>query len=113
MAAKLVLPCLSISVFYAIFYYAKINGLQALAEACIASRTLPGSDEPLRTVYTGVGKLDEVLTTLTTFFWPLTDGSRPGLLLHSVAFAGSFGSAWILISMESWRRGNAGTVAAL
>ncbi|KAF7585091.1 hypothetical protein BBP40_000361 [Aspergillus hancockii] len=113
MAAKLILPALSLSVFYTIFYYADINGLRALGDQSIASKTLPGTNDPLRTVYTGLEPVDHLLTTLTTFFWPTTDGSHPALLLHSIAFSGTFGSAWILVSLEAWRQGNAWTIAAL
>ena len=113
MAAKIVLPLLSISVFYAIFYLAIANGLRSLADDAIASRTLPETELALRTVYTGVKKLDEVLTILTTFFWPVAAATHPGLLLHSIAFSGTFCSAWVLITLEAWRQGNVRTIAAL
>ncbi|PWY86769.1 hypothetical protein BO70DRAFT_333206 [Aspergillus heteromorphus CBS 117.55] len=112
MPAKLILPSLSAFTLYAIWYYAEANGLLGLAKASIARHTVPGSNAPLRTVYTGLPQLDELLTTLTTFFWPTTDGSHPALTLHTLGFAGTFGSAWILITLESWRHGNAWTVAA-
>ncbi|KAF7626420.1 hypothetical protein F9C07_12398 [Aspergillus flavus] len=110
--AKVLLPSLSLFVFYAIFYYADINGLRALGEQYIASGTLPGTNEPIRTIYTGIEPIDHLLTTLTAFFWPTTDGSHPSLLLHSIAFSGTFGSAWVLITLEAWRKGNAWTIAA-
>lgn len=113
MAAKVFLPLLSVFALYAIFYFAEINGLHRLALEAIASRKLPGTNEPLRTVYTGVEPIDEVLAGLITFFWPATDGSSPAMTLHSIAFSGTFGAAWMLVTMESWRRGNAWTVAAL
>ncbi|KAE8396174.1 hypothetical protein BDV23DRAFT_193037 [Aspergillus alliaceus] len=112
MAAKVILPFLSLFVFYAIFYFADINGLRNLGDQAIASKTLPGTNFPLRTVYTGVEPIDHLLTTLTTFFWPTTDYSHPSLFLHSISFSGTFGSAWILISLEAWRKGNAWTIAA-
>ncbi|KYK61145.1 hypothetical protein DCS_02286 [Drechmeria coniospora] len=112
MAAKLILPLLSAFVFYAIYYQAAVNGLQDLADESIASGTLPGTRDPLRTVYTTVAPVDQLLTLLTTFFWPVTDGSRPGLLLHCLAFSGTYCSAWILVTLESWRRGNAASLAA-
>ncbi|KAB8258589.1 hypothetical protein BDV32DRAFT_151213 [Aspergillus pseudonomiae] len=110
--AKVLLPSLSLFALYAIFYYADINGLRALGEQCVASKTLPGTNEPLRTIYTGIEPIDHLLTTLTAFFWPTTDGSNPTLFLHSVAFSGTFGSAWVLITLEAWRQGNAWTIAA-
>jgi hypothetical protein len=113
MTAKLVLPLLSVFALYAIFYFAEINGLNHLAQEAITAKTLPGTNEPLRTVYTGIAPVDNVLAALTTFFWPATDGSNPTLTLHSIAFSGTFGAAWTLVTLESWRRGNAWTIAAL
>lgn len=113
MTAKLVLPLLSVFALYAIFYFAEINGLNHLAQGAITAKTLPGTNEPLRTIYTGIEPVDNVLAALTTFFWPATDGSNPTLTLHSIAFSGTFGAAWTLVTLESWRRGNARTVAAL
>lgn len=112
MTAKLVLPLLSVFALYAIFYFAEINGLNHLAQGAITAKTLPGTNEPLRTIYTGIEPVDNVLAALTTFFWPATDGSNPTLTLHSIAFSGTFGAAWTLVTLESWRRGNAWTVAA-
>ncbi|CAI7666680.1 unnamed protein product [Penicillium manginii] len=109
---KYVLFSLSAFVFYAIFYFAKVNGLDALGHKTIESGRLPGLDEPLRTFYTGVEPIDRILTLLTVFFYPTLDGQSPGLLLHSIGFSGTFGAAWILVVLESWRKGNAGTVAA-
>ncbi|KAF9895326.1 hypothetical protein FE257_000230 [Aspergillus nanangensis] len=112
MVAKLILPLLSLSVFYAIFYYADANGLVKLAEQSAEAKTLPDFDAPLRTVYTGVEQIDHLLTVLTTFFWPSTDGSTPELTLHSIGFSGTFGSAWMLVCLEAYRRGNAWGLAA-
>lgn len=109
---RYVLFSLSAFVFYAIFYFSYINGLDALGHNSIDSGKLPGVNEPLRTVYTGLEPVDNLLTLLTTFFHPSLDGQNPGLLLHSIAFSGSFGAAWTLVVLESWRKGNAGTVAA-
>ncbi|KAL2857289.1 hypothetical protein BJY01DRAFT_202555 [Aspergillus pseudoustus] len=112
MAAKFFLPLLSLFVFYAIFYFGEINGANKLVFESIASKKLPASDATLRTVYTGIAPLDELLTVLTVFFWPTTDGSNLSLLVHSIGFSGTFGSAWVLVSLEAWRRGNAWTIVA-
>ncbi|KAJ5250782.1 hypothetical protein N7489_001192 [Penicillium chrysogenum] len=109
---RYILFSLSALVFYAIFYFSYINGLDALARRSIESGKLPSFDAPLRTVYTGIKEVDHVLTLLTTFFYPALDGNNPGLLLHGVGFSGTFGATWTLIVLESWRKGNAGTIAA-
>lgn len=110
---KLVLLLLSVSTLYAAFYFAQINGSHDLALQSVTSKALPGRDDPLRTFYTGIEPVDRLLTVLTVFFWPMTDGSTPTLTLHSLGFAGTFGSAWMLLTVESWRKGNAWTIAAL
>ncbi|KHN94014.1 uncharacterized protein MAM_08143 [Metarhizium album ARSEF 1941] len=112
MSAKVILPLLSLSVFYFIFYFSHVNGLRALGDAAQHAAKLPGLDEPLRTRYTGLAHVDHLLATLTMFFWPVGDGSQPGLTLHSIAFSGTFASAWMLVTLESWRKGNARSVAA-
>lgn len=109
---RYVLFSLSALAFYTIFYFSFVNGLNALAEKSVASGKLPGTNEPLRTVYTGVKPVDHLLTILTTFFYPALDGQNATLLLHSVGFSGTFGAAWTLVVLESWRKGNAGTIAA-
>ncbi|KAG8420722.1 hypothetical protein J3458_002655 [Metarhizium acridum] len=92
MSAKLLLPLLSLSVFYFVFYFSDANGLRALGDAAQHAEKLPGLDVPLRTRYTGLPHLDQLLATLTVFFWPVGDGSQPGLTLHSIAFSGTFAS---------------------
>lgn len=110
---KYILFMLSAFALYAIFYFSLENGLHELGMKSVESKTLPGLSDPLRTVYTGVAKIDELLTVLTTFFWSATDGSHPALMLHTIGFSGTFGAAWTLVTLESWRRGNAWTIAAL
>lgn len=112
--AKLLLFSLSLFVGYAIFYHSVINGARELAVQSIQAGKLPGKGKlPLRTEYTGVEPIDKLLTTLTVFFWTVSDGSHPGLFLHSIAFSGAFCAAWVLVSIESWRKGNQWTIAAL
>ncbi|KAI9923932.1 hypothetical protein ASPWEDRAFT_170432 [Aspergillus wentii DTO 134E9] len=112
MAMKYILPLFSVFALYSIFHFSGTNGLRGLIKESIASNTLPESNDALRTVYTGFEPLDEILTILTTFFWPAISGIKPELTLHAVAFSGTFGSAWVLVTLESWRRGNAWTIAA-
>lgn len=109
---RYILFSLSAFVLYAIFYFSFVNGLHELGHKAVDSGRLPGLNEPLRTVYTGVESIDRLLALMTTFFYPALDGSSATLLLHSIGFSGTFGAAWTLVVLESWRKGNAGTVAA-
>ncbi|KAJ5724404.1 hypothetical protein N7493_006132 [Penicillium malachiteum] len=109
---RFILFSLSASVFYMIWYFSHASGLHDLAQEAVASGKLPGLDEPLRTVYTGVEPIDKLLTVLTVFFYPAMDGQDSTLLLHSIGFSGTFAAAWTLVVLESWRKGNSGTIAA-
>ncbi|KAJ5677218.1 uncharacterized protein N7477_002851 [Penicillium maclennaniae] len=109
---KYILFSLSAFALYAIFYFSYVNGLHALGHDAIDSGKLPGVNAPLRTHFTGVEAIDRILTLLTVFFYPTLDGQSPTLLLHSIGFSGTFGAAWTLVVLESWRKGNAGTIVA-
>ncbi|OAA53244.1 hypothetical protein ISF_08858 [Cordyceps fumosorosea ARSEF 2679] len=108
-----ILLLLAFSAYYFVWYFSDKNGLTSQIGAAITVGKLPGIEERLRQVYTGIEALDTILVFLTTFFWTLVDGSQPGMMLHSITFCGALGSAWILVTLESWRRGNAWTTAAL
>lgn len=111
---SLLFPLLSAYAGYAIFAFSQQNGTFDLVEEVISKNPMLGSSgEPLRTTYVGIEPIDHLLTTLTTFFWPVVDGLNPSLLLHSVTFVGAFGSAWVLIVLESWRAGNSGKIFSL
>lgn len=107
MTAKFILPFLSLLAFYTTFYFAEINGTSKLVKDIIAERELPHTLHLIRKQYTGYASVDELLTILVVFFWPITDGSHLPLSIHSISFAGALGSTWILITLEAWRRGNA------
>ncbi|KAI2791188.1 hypothetical protein POX_c04044 [Penicillium oxalicum] len=109
---RYVLFSLSAFVLYAIFYFARFNGLNELVGRAVASGKLPGTDASIRVQFTGLKPIDHLLAVLTAFFYPFVDGQSPAILLHGIGFSGTFGAAWTLVVLESWRRGNAGTVAA-
>ncbi|GAD99560.1 conserved hypothetical protein [Paecilomyces variotii No. 5] len=93
---------------YSKFYFAFSNGLLELVDKVAADKLIPNvTNEALRTVYTGVPLVDQLFITLGTFFWPTVDGNHPTVTLHTLAFAGAFGSAWVLVLLEGWRKGNA------
>jgi hypothetical protein len=79
----------------------------------IDSGILLPSGDALRTEYTGISPVDRLLTNLTPFFYPIAEGNAPGLLLHSVNFAGCLGSLWTVVLLESLRSGNKGRLVTL
>ncbi|KAL2012375.1 hypothetical protein VTN00DRAFT_5093 [Thermoascus crustaceus] len=106
---KLTLPLLCIYTIYALFIFSERNGLFPLIREAIESRTLPTGGNgtvSLRTIFTGNKPLDHGLASIAPFFWPAIDGSTPELSLYALVVAGSFGAAWVLVTMEGWRMGN-------
>ena len=74
---------------------------------------VPGISEPLRLSYTGVAGIDQQLVVLFKFFWPVVNGTEPGLSLFSVYFFGEISGAWALILLEGIRSGNRGRAFTL
>ncbi|KAL1852238.1 hypothetical protein Plec18167_006052 [Paecilomyces lecythidis] len=107
---KYILPALSAFAVYAIWSFSRDNGLFELIDKSILAKTLPGTKEPLRTIYSGVEAIDNMLTILGAFFWTVFDGSNPSLTLQAINFSGSFGAAWVLVVVESWRKANSWSI---
>ncbi|MCJ1267865.1 hypothetical protein MMC22_007751 [Lobaria immixta] len=105
---KLCLLSLSIAGLYTTWYLFYYNGTHILMIHVrdLGPRILPGTDAPLKTSYTGIGKLDYQLTVLTLVFWELVDGSRPNASLQCFHFAGQITAGWGLLLMEATRNGN-------
>jgi hypothetical protein len=98
---------------FSLFVFSFKNGFIAVMQQAIDSGILLPSGEALRTEYTGISLIDQLLTSLTPFFYPLAEGNAPGLLLHSVNFAGCIGSLWTVVLLESLRSGNRGKLVTL
>ncbi|KAJ9265780.1 hypothetical protein DTO212C5_6635 [Paecilomyces variotii] len=110
---KYILPALSAFAVYAIWTFSRDNGLFELVDQSILTKTLPGTKEPLRTIYAGIEAVDSTLTLLGAFFWTVFDGSNPSLTLQAINFSGSLGAAWVLVVLESWRNANSCSIISL
>ncbi|CAG8234361.1 unnamed protein product [Penicillium salamii] len=110
---KYIFLLLSVLVFYANTQFVHNSGIRVLIRDAIVSKTLPGSNNVLKTVFTGIARVDRELMILTSFFYPAADGQNATLLLHIVGFSGSFASAWALVTMEAWRSGNRWKIIAV
>ncbi len=62
---------------------------------------------------TGVTALDEQLKVLVAFFWPVINGSHPDVSLHAANFAFQGSVLWLLLVVESLRKGNDWKVVSL
>ncbi|KAF1729824.1 Aflatrem synthesis protein A [Beauveria bassiana] len=109
--APLALVGLALAVPYFIGYFSYANGLLPLVHEIWHKGTLPDGT-PLRTHWTGLHKLDEVVSKLVIFFWPVTSYGHPALTLHSIAFGGTFAAGWTLVTLEAWRDGSAWTLSS-
>ncbi|KFG86079.1 hypothetical protein MANI_026090 [Metarhizium anisopliae] len=66
----------------------------------------PSTDPRKRPHTTGIQSLDETLATMFVFYWPVLDGSFPGLSLMFSNYFGTITLSLVLVSLESLRKGN-------
>ncbi len=105
-----VLILLSISGGYALWVFASNNGTYDLMAD--ASKTMWSNPNSLPSI-TGLNGVDENLKFLISFYWPFIDGSRPDVSLHAVDFAIQYTTFWLVLVMESLRRGNSWKAVSL
>ena len=112
---KAALVFLSAVAYYATWYTLINNGTTDYVAHIrdVGPRLLPGTKEPLRTVYTGVPVIDYQLTVLGLFFWENVDGSNPTGSLFCFHFATQVACGWGLLMIEGLRNGNRWTVISL
>lgn len=110
--APIALLGLALSVFYFITYFSFANGLFPLVASIWEAGKFPDGT-PLRTHYVGLPLLDKLTSQLVAFFWPIASFQHPALFLHSLAFSGTFGAGWMLVTLETWRAGNRWTASGL
>ncbi|CZR62756.1 uncharacterized protein PAC_12653 [Phialocephala subalpina] len=72
--------------------------------------TLPGSNVPILTCFTGIGILDKALTLAGVMFANVTDGSAPASSMYGFQFAGQLVPMFTIMLVEAVRRGNKGNV---
>lgn len=114
-ATKFVLILLSAIGYYATWYILLNNGTsdQMAHIRDIGPRILPGTNEPIKTVYVGIRAIDYQLTVLALFFWELVDGSRPAASLFCFHFATQVACGWSLLMIEGLRRGHRWKIISL
>ena len=114
-STKVTLALLSAASYYATWYILLNNGTtdHMVQIRDVGSRLLPGTKEPVRTVYTGVPSIDYQLTVLVLFFWENVDGSKPAGSLFCFYFAMQVACGWGLLMIESLRYGNRWAVISL
>jgi hypothetical protein len=73
---------------------------------------IPGTTEPLRLHFTGVGPIDYWYTIMVLFFWEAVDGSHPATSLTGIYFLGQLLPVLTLVFVEGYRFGNMGLTIA-
>ena len=114
-ATRLALLFLSATGYYATWYILLNNGTTDYMAHIrdFGPRLLPGTKEPLKTVYTGIPAIDYQLTVLALFFWENVDGSNPAGSLFCFHFATQVTCGWGLLMIEGLRHGNRWRVISL
>lgn len=108
--AKSILFTFSATAIYTTWYLFMNNGSSDLMIHVrdVGPRVLPGTNEPLKTSYTGIQWIDYELTVLTLCFWEMVDGSLPSASLLCFHFVGQIAAGWGLFMLEALRSGNRG-----
>lgn len=114
-ATKFALLLLCIAGCYGTWYILLNNGTTAYMSHTRdhGPRILPGTDEPLKTVYIGVPSIDYQLTVLALFSWEVVDGSHPAASLFCFHFATQVACGWSLLMVEGLRRGHRWMIISL
>ena len=113
-ATKVVLFFLAAAGYYTTWYFFSHNGTANHLAYVRQLQLLPGTQEPVRTVFTGLPALDDQLTVLTLFFWEIVNGSTaPSASLFCFYFATQLACGWGLLVLEGSRHGNRWTLVSL
>ncbi len=114
-ATKLTLLVLSGLGFYFTWYSVYKNGtVDRMSDIRDnGPRILQGTNEPIKTYYSGITAIDDYLGVLDVFFWEMVDGSFPAGSLFCFHFAGQVLAGWPLLMIESMRNGNKWRVISL
>ena len=110
---KVALVFLSAAGYYTTWYFLLNNGTADHMAHSGKIQLLPGTKEPVRTVYTGIPVIDYQLTVLTLFFWEIVNGSNPSASLFCFYFATQVACGWGLLMVEGLRHGNRWSLISL
>lgn len=111
--AKVTLPTLFLTALGGTHYLMSKNGTMNLIEGSIRAKRVPGTNKTLRTQWTGIKRIDNLISLFVLFFMPLVDNKNPGLSMHGLHFGGQLASFWILVVIESMRGGGGGRAVTL
>lgn len=105
---KILLLCLSVFGWFALFGFGYKNGSLDMVSSQRITGCVGDACIPFNVSFTGISRVDQHLAVLLTFFWPLVDGSRPDASLHSFYFAGQGVAIWTATVVEGLRKRNRG-----
>jgi hypothetical protein len=111
--AKIALPVLFLIAVGGTHFLMNKNGTMDIVKATIRSKKLPGTDRALRTKWTGIKSVDNLVSLFVLFFMPLVDFKNPTATMQGAHFGGQLASYWILVVIESFRYGNVGIFVSM
>lgn len=90
---------------YSTWYLFLNNGTADQVNEVLAAKPplLLGTNELLKTTFTGIKPIDDQLAMLAVIFYPVLDGSLPHASLFGFMFGGQFAAVYILMLIESVR----------
>src|SRR5690348_16510744 len=100
--------CLSLYGVKSLYLFSMSNGLFDIFGQILETRTLP-NNVPLIPITTNgwSSTIDWQIRAPAAFCWSFAgDGTHPDTSLSGLLFVGTWGPAWLLIVLESLRRGN-------
>ena len=100
---------------YSTWYLFLNNGTGDQVDEVLAAKPplLPGTQELLKTTFTGIKPIDDQLALLAVIFYPVLDGSLPQASLWALMFGGQVAAVYVLMLIESVRSGNQGKLITL
>ncbi|KAL3426457.1 hypothetical protein PVAG01_03248 [Phlyctema vagabunda] len=107
-AVILALLCLTTFGVKSLYLFSMSNGLFEIFGHVLETDTLP-DNVPLKPITTHgwSSKIDWQIKAPAAFCWSFAgDGTHPDTTLSGLLFVGTWGPAWLLIVLESLRRGN-------
>jgi hypothetical protein len=111
--AKLALPLLFLIAVGGTHVLMNKNGTMNLVKATIRSKKLPGTELALRTSWTGIKAIDNLVSLFVLFFMPLVNWKNPTITMQGAHFGGQLSSYWILVVIESFRMDNVGMAISM
>lgn len=107
LSTKFILPLYGALAIYTLGYFNLENGwIDLVLEKRQQWLNSVPTDPSIRQRLTEIEGLDEPLTIMYLFYWPVVDGTFPALSVRLFHIFGTLALATVVLSLESSRKGN-------